>query len=62
MIFLDAEDHVCVCENEKDDCVPLELPLDDHGYLSCSTLSHSFPKAVNLKYKNETTGRYRTLA
>ncbi|VDN43054.1 unnamed protein product [Gongylonema pulchrum] len=55
------EEYVCVCATEEEDCTPLELPLTSDGSLSCSTLSHSFPKAIGLKYKNETTGLFRTL-
>ncbi|MCP9264385.1 hypothetical protein DINM_022450 [Dirofilaria immitis] len=54
-------DHVCVCATEDEDCVPLELPLASDGTLPCFTLSHSFPKAVGLKYKNPATGLFRSL-
>uniref|UniRef100_A0A0R3S307 RRM domain-containing protein n=1 Tax=Elaeophora elaphi TaxID=1147741 RepID=A0A0R3S307_9BILA len=54
-------DHVCVCATEDEDCTPLELPLASDGTLPCSTLSHSFPKAVGLKYKNPATGLFRSL-
>ncbi|VDN03122.1 unnamed protein product [Thelazia callipaeda] len=59
----DAEeiDHVCVCATEDENCIPLELPLASDGTLPCSTLSHSFPKAVGLKYKNPATGLFRSL-
>lgn len=40
----------------------LEIPVDDDGNLPIATLAHSFPEAIGLKFKNQTTGIYRTLA
>lgn len=40
----------------------LEIPVDDDGNLPIATLAHSFPEAIGLKFKNQSTGIYRTLA
>ncbi|CAG9531906.1 unnamed protein product [Cercopithifilaria johnstoni] len=40
----------------------LEIPVDDNGNLPIATLSHAFPEAIGLKFKNLSTGVYRTLA
>lgn len=40
----------------------LEIPVDDDGNLSIATLAHSFPEAIGLKFKNQSSGIYRTLA
>lgn len=40
----------------------LEIPVDDDCTLPMATLAHSFPEAVGLKFKNPSTGVFRTLA
>uniref|UniRef100_A0A915Q4Z6 RRM domain-containing protein n=1 Tax=Setaria digitata TaxID=48799 RepID=A0A915Q4Z6_9BILA len=39
----------------------LEIPVDDDGNLPIATLAHSFPEAIGLKFKNPSTGVYRTV-
>ncbi|VDK27533.1 unnamed protein product, partial [Anisakis simplex] len=40
----------------------LEIPVENDNTLKLSTLEHSFPNAIGLKFKNEATGVFRTLA
>lgn len=40
----------------------MEVPVAEDNTLSIATLAHSFPDAIGLKFKNQTTGVYRTLA
>lgn len=39
----------------------MELPLNDDGRLSLSTLGSAFPGAAGLKYRNPDTGAFRIL-
>ncbi|VDN55450.1 unnamed protein product, partial [Dracunculus medinensis] len=55
--------YVIVCNQENiEEGTKLELPVDEDGLLPLATLSHSFPRAIGLKFKNPSTGVFRTLA
>jgi len=50
--------YIQVAENEVDE--PVEVPIEDDGYLEVETLAAQFPGACGLKYRGE-TGLFRGL-
>ncbi|VDK80532.1 unnamed protein product [Onchocerca ochengi] len=61
IVAIDFDGYISVCSNEDGNNM-LEIPVDDDGNLSIATLAHSFPEAIGLKFKNQSSGIYRTLA
>lgn len=52
----------CVVVAESASAEPIELPLSaEDGTLGLATLSHAFPGAHGLKFKNPATGATRAL-
>uniref|UniRef100_A0A914UPP4 RRM domain-containing protein n=1 Tax=Plectus sambesii TaxID=2011161 RepID=A0A914UPP4_9BILA len=57
----DDTDYIIVSDREDGHGSKLELPAEPDGTLTISTLAHSFPDAIGLKYRNPTTGIFRAL-
>lgn len=60
-LAVDFDGYISVGSSE-DGTNLLEIPVDDDGNLPIATLAHAFPEAIGLKFKNLSTGVYRTLA
>uniref|UniRef100_A0A0R3RT64 TAR DNA-binding protein 43 n=1 Tax=Elaeophora elaphi TaxID=1147741 RepID=A0A0R3RT64_9BILA len=58
---VDFDGYICVSSSEDGNNL-LEIPIDDNGNLPIATLAHAYPEAIGLKFKNQATGVYRTLA
>ncbi|KHN86690.1 TAR DNA-binding protein 43 [Toxocara canis] len=59
---VEFDGYVAVAGSEAEGANVLEVPVEEDGTLRLATLEHSFPNAIGLKFKNEATGIYRTLA
>jgi hypothetical protein len=54
-------DYIVVTDHDDETGTKLELPSEIDGSLTIATLTHSFPDAIGLKYRNTNTGIYRAL-